>query len=193
MIQKNIWVRVWARHTFEDHVICTYLWLYEQFIERSMDRMVAGSRYHQVQSFWDKVTKNDSESSIVRSTRMTWLSISSVPTPGISSEIFYVISNFGQPSIYMVSYHRLRLLGTVWHWVVFVCDNDDDNDDDDGDDISAHPGDIGSSLMGEGGCGATAPFIGLAWFQWSCVSLSLKIFLTQLKNFNTTKAIWDGW
>ena len=38
---------------------------------------------------------------------------------------------------------------------------------------NAYPGDIGSSLMGEGGCGATAPFIGLAWFQWSCVSLSL--------------------
>ena len=42
-----------------------------------------------------------------------------------------------------------------------MCDNDDDDDDD----ISAHPGDIGSSFMGEGGCGATAPFIGLAWFQ----------------------------
>lgn len=48
MIQKNIWVRVWARHTFEDHVICTYLWLYEQFIGRSVDRMVADTIRYKV-------------------------------------------------------------------------------------------------------------------------------------------------
>ena len=49
--------------------------------------------------------------------------------------------------------------------MMMMIDDDDDDGDDGDDDISAHPGDIGSSFMGEGGCGATAPFIGLAWFQ----------------------------
>ena len=145
IIQKSKRVKMLVRYTFEGHLIWRDMgW---SLIEEG------GSRY-QVQKSAGNGTRS-LECGVVWSPRVTWISINSVSSSA-ENEMSKMFSNYTGSCIQfgLLWSARLRYLD-----ILYQC--------------NAYPGDIGSSLMGDGGW--TRPWcIGLVWL------ISILIDLTNI-------------